>query len=147
MLNKELKNLSISERIMLLEEARFFYDDLSDADENMAEVGRYKAAALETVIEWLRFYQEKILKWKEWTERTLKEWVYTIINEKYIDKMIDDNKMTEEQVDFYKGWFGLAIWIIEWNNESITWLRELQTQNDKILDYKIQNKTIADLLK
>lgn len=141
------EKLSIDERLALLQEAENFFADLSSAWEENEKLWLRKAAALSTVRECLELYKDKALEWKGWTEETLKEWLATVIEEDYIDKMIEINWMTDEEAEFYRGWFGMAIGIINWDEETINGLKELEEQYDNILEMKSKDKTIADLLK
>ena len=139
--------LTIDERLALLEEAEQFFADLSAAGEDDEKLWRKKAAALWTVKECLELYKNKMLEWKDWTETTLEMALATVVEEDYIEKMVKINWMSEEEADFYKGWFGMAIGIIHWDEETINDLRELENQYDNIVELKAQDKTIADLLK
>lgn len=141
------KKLSIAERLALLDEAENFFADLSAAGEDNEKLWLRKAAALWTVKECLELYKNKMLEWKDWTEVTLEIALATVVDEDYIAKMIETNWMTEEEAAFYKGWFGIAVGIVHWDEETINDLRELETQYDKIVELKAQDKTIADLLK
>lgn len=142
-----MAKLTIDERLALLEEAEQFFADLSAAGEDDEKLWRKKAAALWTVKECLELYKNKMLEWKSWTETTLEMALATVVEEDYIEKMIKINWMSEEEADFYKGWFGMAVWIIEWDKETIDWLRELQEGYAHLEEMKASDKTIADLLK
>lgn len=142
-----MEKLSIEERLNLLQEAENFFADLSSAWEENEKLWLRKAAALSTVRECLELYKDKALEWKGRTEESLKEWLATVIEEDYIENMIKINWMTDEEADFYKGWFWLAVWIIEWDKETIDGLRELQKEYAHIEEMDMSNKTIADLLK
>ena len=142
-----MAKLTIDERLALLEEAENFFADLSASGEDNEKLWLRKAAALWTVKECLELYKNKMLEWKDWTEATLKMAIDTVIEEDYVIKMIEINWMDELEADFYRGWFGLAIGIIEWDEEQINWLKELEEQYDKIVEMKAQNRTVADLLK
>lgn len=142
-----MEKLSIEERLNLLQEAENFFADLSSAWEENEKLWLRKASALSTVRECLELYKDKALEWKERTEETLKEGLATVVEEDYIENMIKINWMTDEEADFYKGWFGMAIWILNGNKETIDWLRELQKEYAHIEEMKASNKTIADLLK
>ena len=142
-----MKKLTIDERLALLEEAENFFADLSSAWEENEKLWLRKAAALGTVKECLELYKNKMLEGKDWTETTLQLGLATVIEEDYIERMIEINQMTDEEAEFYKGWFGLAVGIIEWDKEQINGLKELEKQYDELVDYSIQNKTIADLVK
>lgn len=141
------EKLSIDERLALLAEAEDFFSDLSAAGESNEKLWLTKSAALGTVKECLEIYQNKILEGAEWTEATLKMGVLTVIEEEYVDAMIEMKWMTGEEAWFYRGWFGLAIGILEWDEETINEFRELQEQYGKLLEMKSNDKTIADLLK
>ena len=141
------EKLSIDERLALLAEAEDFFSDLSATGEDNEKLWLLKAAALGTVRECLEIYKDKALVWAEWTETTLKMWVVTAIEEDYIESMIEMKWMTEEEAEFYKGGFGLAIGILEGDKESIDGLKELEKEYDNILELKSKDKTIADLLK
>lgn len=142
-----MEKLSIEERLNLLQEAENFFADLSSAWEENEKLWLRKAAALATVSGGLESYKDKVLGWKDWTEETLKEWLATVIEEDYIEDMIKTNWMTDEEAAFYKGWFGMAVWIIEWDKETIDWLRELQKGYAHLEEMKASDRTIADLLK
>lgn len=141
------EKLTIDERLALLEEAEQFFADLSAAGEGNEKLWRKKAAALWTVKDCLALYKNKLLEGKDWTETTLEMALGTVIEEDYIDKMIEINWMTDEEAEFYRGWFGMAIGIINWDEETINGLKELEEQYDNILEMKSKDKTIADLLK
>ena len=142
-----MTKLSIDERLALLTEAENFFADLSSAWEKNEKLWLRKAAALSTVSECLELYKNKILEWKEWTEEALEEWLATVIEEDYVDRMIEINWMSDEEADFYRWGFWMAIWIIEWDEETISWLRELQEEYSNIEEMLASNKTIADLSK
>ena len=141
------KTLSIDERLALLWEAEQFFADLSDAGETSEKLWRLKAAALGTVKQCLELYQQKMLGGNEWEEDDVKEALELAIKEEFIERAISSRWMTDDEAAFYKGWFGLAIWIMEWDKESIDWLRKLQAEYDEIVDMKLANKTIWDLIK
>lgn len=141
------EKLSIQERFDILDEAIQFFSDLTDAGEENARLWLFKSAALSTVKECLEVYKSKALDDWEWTEETLKEWVELAVDEDYIEVMIKNKGMEKLDADFYIGWFGLAIWILEWDKEQIDGLRELEKQYNNIVGMKNKNKTIADLLK
>lgn len=142
-----MTKLSIEERLTLLTEAENFFADLSSAWKENEKLWLRKAAALWTVNECLEIFRNKILNWKDWTEETLEEWLATVIGEDYIDRMIEINWMSDEEADFYRWGFWLAIWIIKWEKGVISWLKELEKQYDYIARTRTSNKTIADLLK
>lgn len=142
-----MAKLTIDERLALLEEAEQFFADLSASGEGNEKLWRKKAAALGTVKDCLELYKNKMLEGKDWTETTLQLGLATVIEEDYIERMIEINQMTDEEAEFYKGWFGLAVGIIEWDEEQIAGLKELEAQYDKIVEMKANNKTIADLIK
>lgn len=140
-------DLTIQEKLGLLDEAITFFANMSEVWIENMQLGLHKAAALSTVKECLEVYQAKILDWAEWTEETLKDGMETVIDEEYIDNMIEMKKMDEECASFYRGWFGLAIWLLQWDKESIDWLRELEAEYDNVVEFKLHDKTIWDLLK
>lgn len=142
-----MTKLSIDERLALLVEAENFFADLSSAWEENEKLWLRKAAALWTVSECLELYKNKILEWKEWTEEALKEWLATVVEEDYVDRMIEINWMSDEEADFYRWGFWMAVWILEWDEETISWLRELQEEYNDIEEMQASNRTIADLLK
>ena len=142
-----MTKLSIEERLNLLQEAENFFADLSSAWEENEKLWLRKAAALSTVSEWLELYKNKMLEWKDWTEKTLEEWLTTVVNEEYINQMIDIHWMTGEEALFYRWGFWMAVWILEWDEETISWLRELQEEYNDIEEMQASNRTIADLLK
>lgn len=142
-----MAKLTIDERLALLSEAEVFFADLSAAGEDSEKVWLRKAAALGTVRECLELFKDKMLEGRERTEETLKEWLATVIEEDYIDDMIKINWMTDEEAEFYRGWFGMAIWIINGDEDTIAWLVELQKQYAHLEEMKVSDKTIVDLLK
>lgn len=142
-----MTKLTIDERLALLEEAENFFADLSATGENNERLWRTKAAALWTVKDCLELFKNKMLEWKDWTETTLKMALDTVVDEDYIKTMENNKQMTDEEKDFYEGWFGLAIGILNWDKEAIDGLRELEKQYDDIVEMKAQNRTVADLLK
>lgn len=142
-----MEKLSIKERLDLLQEAENFFADLSSAWEENEKLWLRKAAALATVSGELELYKNKVLEWKDWTEESLKDGLATAIDEEHINEMIETHWMTDEEADFYQGWFGMAIWILNGNKETIDGLRELQKEYAHIEEMKASNKTIADLLK
>lgn len=141
------EKLSIDERLALLEEAENFFADLSASGERNERLWHLKAAGIGTVKECLELFQNKILEWKEWTEDTLEQWLLTVIEEDYVKDMEEIHKLDEEEKVFYEGWFGLAIWIMKNEDETIDWYKEIVNQYDKIVEIKGENRTIADLLK
>ena len=62
MAKKKIKKLSIDEGLDILREAEQFFSDLGSAGENSERFGRVKAAALETVIECLDVFKDRVLK-------------------------------------------------------------------------------------
>lgn len=142
---KKLK-LSIQERLDLLSEAVAFFQDIWPSDD-ITHLWLVKACALSTVKDCLDLFQERVLKWAEWTEKTLQTWLATVVDRDYIKKMEEKKWMSQEEINFYEGWFGLAVGIVEWDKEAIDSLRELQDAYDKVLEAKASNKTIADLIK
>ena len=142
-----MAKLTIDERLALLEEAENFFADLSATGEHNEKLWRTKAAALWTVKDCLELFKNKMLEWKDWAETTLKIALDTVVDEDYIKTMEKDKQMTDEEKDFYEGWFGLAIGILNWDKEAIDGLRELEKQYDNIVEMKAQKRTVADLLK
>lgn len=128
------EKLSIKERFDILVEAIQFFSDLSSAGNVNERLWRAKAAALSTVEECLLLFQRKILNDAEWTEKTLATWLETCVDEDYINQMVESKGILDEEADFYKGWFGLAIWILQWDMESINWLRELEKEYENIVE-------------
>lgn len=145
MAKKKIKKLSIDERLDILREAEQFFSDLGSAGENSERFGRVKAAALETVIECLDVFKDRVLKWWERTEWHLWAAIALVINEDFINQWAE--KLSEEEWDFYKWWFGLALGILLGDTEAIDWLRELEKDYDEILEARASTKTIADLVK
>lgn len=138
--------MTVEEKLNLLKEAEDFFKDLSDAGELSYKLGLRKAAALCVVVQWLQTYEDKYLKWER-TEEELKKALDMVIDKDSIEKMIEETEMSELESDFYRGWFGLASWIVEGNEEQIKAFREVQAAYDWLANFKLQNKTIGDLLK
>ena len=141
------KPLTIEERLALLDEAYVFFTDLSDAGQEAEHLWLRKAAALGTVKSCLAYYKDKIMNDAERTEDELAKAMEVSIDEWAINSMVALAKMTDEEKDFYEWWFGLAIWILEGDEDTIKGLRQLQAEYDNIVQAKLQNKTIGDLLK
>lgn len=144
--NMEKTTTSIADRLNILADAEQFFADLSDAWENACRLGKFKAMALGTVKDCLQLYQDKMMDWKEWTEEDLEKALDTIVNESLIDMMVDNNKMSEDEADFYRWGFGLSIGIVQDDKETLDWLREQMDAYENILQTKIENKTLKDLL-
>lgn len=142
----EKNTLSIADRLNILADAEQFFADLSDAWENAYRLGKFKAMALGTVKDCLQLYQDKMMDWKEWTEEDLEKALDTIVNESLIDMMVDNNKMSEDEADFYRWGFGLSVGIVQNDQETLDGLAEQQDAFEKILEAKRDNKTLADLL-
>lgn len=142
-----MAKLTIEERLNLLEEAEIFFSDLSDAGEQSYKLGIRKASALWTVLKWLELYQDKMLNGDEWTEETLAAGLDLVIRPETIDEMVKTFDIDGQEESFYKGWFGLAIGILEWDEKTINDFKDLQKQYEEVLECKVANKTLADLLK
>lgn len=128
--------MTIEERLKLLGEAEDFYSDLSDAGKDIYRLGLRKAAALGTVKEWLELFKEKMLGEEDWTEKTLESALALVLNEDYINEMIDKYELKGDEADFYKGWFGLAKSIMEWDEEIIKNFRLEQSSYDDLIERK-----------
>lgn len=136
--------MTIEERLNLLAEARDFYADLSDVGGLNELLWHRKAAALNTVIEGLDFYKRTALFKEERTEENLKEAMEVVIDEDKVNEMIEKFEMNDLEAGFYEGGFGLAIGILQENEEAIEGLKKLQEEFEKISKKK---KSIADLIK
>lgn len=124
--------MTIEERLKLLGEAENFYSDLSNAGEDVYRLGLRKAAALWTVKEWLELFKEKMLGEEDWTEKTLENALAFVLNEDYINEMIDQYELKGDEADFYMGWFGLAKSIMEWDEDIIYRLNKEQAAYDEL---------------
>lgn len=142
----EKNTLSIADRLNILTDAEHFFADLSEAGENAYRLGKFKAMALGTVRECLDLYKERMMEWEDWTEEKLEDALDIIVNEKLINMMIENTEMKEDEADFYRGWFGLSVGIVQNDQETLDGLAEQQDAFEKILEAKRDNKTLADLL-
>ena len=124
--------MTIEERLNLLGDAEEFYSNLSDAGEDVYRLGLRKAAALWTVKEWLELYKWKMLEWKEWTQEDLEKALTIVIDGDYIDNMIAQYGIKNDEADFYMGWFGLAKSIMEWDEDTINRLKKEQAAYDEL---------------
>lgn len=124
--------MTIEERLKLLGEAEDFYSDLSDAGKDIYRLGLRKAAALGTVKEWLELFKERMLGEEDWTEKTLESALTLVLNEDYINEMIDQYELKGDEADFYKGWFGLAKSIMEGDENITDRLRKEQAAYDEL---------------
>lgn len=140
------KELSIKERFDILDEAIDFYWNLSDAWQKNYELSLRKAAALSTVKEWLGVYQDKMMEGAERTEKDIAEWINSVIRPEFVDMMAVEYEMTEEQKDFYEWGFGLAAGILLNDKEQIDGLRKMQAAYDDLIEAKLSNRTLADII-
>ena len=124
--------MTIEERLKLLGEAENFYSDLSNAGEDVYRLGLRKAAALWTVKEWLELFKEKMLGEEDWTDKTLESALALVLDEDYINEMIDQYELKGDEADFYMGWFGLAKSIMEWDEDIIYRLNKEQAAYDEL---------------
>lgn len=138
--------MTIEEKINLLAEAEHFFADLSDAWEEAYKLWLRKAAALWTVKEALDLYKARILEDREWTEEDLNEALKLILRPEYIEQMQEQYEIKWEELEFYLGWFGLARWILFGNEEDIKGFRETQAAYDDLIEAKLWNKTLADII-
>lgn len=67
-----------------------------------------------------------------------------VIDEDKVNEMIEKFEMNDLEAGFYEGGFGLAIGILQENEEAIEGLKKLQEEFEKISKKK---KSIADLIK
>lgn len=141
-----MKTLTIEERLALLGDAENFFADLSDAGEKNYKLGLKKAAALGTVKESLELYKKRMLDWEERTEEEIEKALNMIIDSWHIDLMAKEYDMSEEDRDFYEWGFGLAIGIMKWDEEQIKGFREMQVAYDDLVEAKLWNKTLADII-
>ena len=137
--------MTIEERLNLLGEAEEFFANLSDAWKEVYKLWLRKAAALGTVKEWLELYRARMLEWGEWTDEELEKGLDMTVDWDYIQRMIDYNGMTEEEADFYMGWFGLAKWIMQGDQEQIDWFRKQQGAYDDLLQAKFGEGTLFSI--
>lgn len=129
--------MTIEERLNLLGEAEKFYSDLSNAGEDVYRLGLRKAAALGTVKEWLELFKERMLEEEDWTEKTLEGALAFVLNEDYINEMIDKYELKGDEADFYMGWFGLAKSIMEGDKDIIDRLKKEQAAYDELVEKKL----------
>ena len=128
--------MTIEERFNLLAEAEHFYSDLSDAWEDIYRLWLRKSAALWTAKEWLENYKTKMLGDEDWTEEELEKWLTIVLDWNIINKVIKDYNMTDDEADFYLGWFGLAKSIMEGDEEIIKDFRLEQSIYDDLIERK-----------
>lgn len=141
------KTLTIDERFALLDEATEFYSDLSDAGKEIFDLSRKKAAALSTVKEWLGVYKERMMNGADWTEKDLEDWLNSVIRPEFVDMMAVEYDMKEEEKDFYEGWFGMAIGILTGEEDTLNQLKREQARYDELVQAKMENRPLSDLLK
>lgn len=137
---------SIADRLNVLADAEQFFADLSDAWERAYHLGKFKAMALGTVKDCLNLYQEKMMDWEDWTQEHLDKALDTIVNESLIDMMIENNGMNDEEADFYRWWFGLSIGIVQDDKQTLDGLQEQMDAYEQILEAKVGDRTLRDLL-
>lgn len=116
--------MTIKERFDLLDGAKNFFSDLSKAWGVAWNLWKYKATAIECTQWCLNIYREDVLDWDEFTEETLKEWLATVIDEDIISTVVQDIDIDDMEKDFFLWWLGLAIWILQWDKETIDWFNE-----------------------
>lgn len=116
--------MTIKERFDLLEDAKNFFSDLSKVWEAAGNLWKYKATAIECIQWCLDIYREDALDWDEFTEETLKEWLATAIDEDIVFTVVQDIVMDDMEKDFFLWWLGLAMWILQWDKETIDWFNE-----------------------
>lgn len=124
--------MEINEKLTLLGEAEQFYSDLSNAWEDVYRLGLRKAAALWIVKEWLELYRARMLEWKDWTEEDLEKALAFVINEDYIEDIIDKYGIEWDEAEFYIGWFGLAKSIMEWDEDIVKRFKREQAAYDEL---------------
>lgn len=129
--------MTIEERLALLAEATEFYTNLEDAWEKVKMLWLRKATALATVKDWLKIYQREMLWDGERTEEDLESAMGIIFDNDAIKEMAEHWGLKWDDLDFYLWGFGLAKWIIEWDKESIDWLRKLQATYDELVEEKL----------
>lgn len=125
MAKKEKKtNFTLAERLTLLEEAENFFKEVGTLSDN--DVTLYKAAAIGTVREWLLLLNSKGISLD--TDENLEKALAIVIDEEFINKMIEEKWLKWEDKDFYLGWFGFSVWIMSNNEETYDGFRELQDE-------------------
>ena len=138
------KQLSIQERFDLLDEAYDFFRWMTSVWETAEHLWRCKAASINTIRDCLKIYEDK-MSVLEWNDGEIETFLDVAIDENLINKLWEkmDN---EDDRDFYEWWFGLAIGILRGDKDTIKWFRELQAKYDEIVEMKLQNRTLKDLL-
>lgn len=123
MAKKEKKtNFTLKERLTLLEEAENFFKEVGTLSDNDAAL--HKAAAIGTVREWLLLVNSK---WID-LEKDLEKAMALVVDEEMINEFIENHKVEWENKDFYLGWFGFSVWIMDNNEETYDGFRELQDE-------------------
>lgn len=137
------KKLSIQERFNLLNEAYDFFRDLSDTGKCREHLWKCKAASIGTIIDNLKTFEDK-MDVSEWNDELIESFLNIAIDEDIIKTLWE--QIWEEERDFYEGWFGFAIGILRGDKETIDWFRKLQSVYDGIVEVKLANRTLKDLL-
>lgn len=139
--------MTVEEKLNLLKEAEEFYSDLSDAGEESYKLGRYKATGVSVVYNCLLDIKETVAPEDEWTEEFLAVAVPAIVKEEYITQAEEKFGIEWEEKEFYEWGFGLALAILQGDKEQIDNFRKLQGAYDELVETKLQNRTLADLIK
>lgn len=117
-------NFTLNERLTLLEEAENFFKEVGTLSDNDAAL--YKAAAIGTVREWLLLLNSKGASLD--TDEDLEKALSFVINEEFINKMEEEKWLEWEDKDFYEGWFGFCIGILNNDEDTYDNYRELQAE-------------------
>lgn len=120
---KEKKtNFTLNERLTLLEEAENFFREVGTLMDKTPAL--YKSAAIATVREQLLLLNSKGFSLEDNLEKALS----LVIDEEFINKMEEEKWLEWEDKDFYEGWFGFCISILNNDEDTYDNYRELQAE-------------------
>ncbi len=84
----------------------------------------FKSAAIGTVREWLLLLNSKGISLEDNLEKALS----LVIDEEFINAMIKEKGLEWEDKDFYEGWFGFCVGILNNDEDTYDKYRELQAE-------------------
>lgn len=122
---KEKKtNFTLNERLTLLEEAENFFREVGTLMDKTPAL--FKSAAIATVREWLLLLNSKGVSLD--TDEDLEKALSLVIDEEFINAMIKEKELEWEDKDFYEGWFGFCIGILNNDEDTYDNFRALQSE-------------------
>lgn len=131
-MTKKIKQLSIKERIDLLDEAISFFDNLGKEREDMDYL-LFKAAAMSWTKKSYEYMAKNVLN-KEMSERDeadVKEATRQILQNMDFAEMMEREWISDSDAFWFYGWVGLAIGILRGNEKLIKDFREVQDKRDE----------------